>query len=65
MVLAIEFEKLRAGTDASNSDSGSEVARKINANFDKTASVIKEVEGKVDGYISEDDLLILDGNPIE
>ena len=49
MVLAIEFEKLRAGTDASNSDSGSEVARKIKAHLDKTASVIKEVDGKVEG----------------
>lgn len=59
----IEYEKLRAGTDTSNSDSGSEVARKINDNFDKTASAIQEVDKKINGIITEDDLLILDGNP--
>ena len=59
----IEYEKLRAGTDTFNSDSGSEVARKINDNFDKTASAIQEVDKKINGIITENDLLILDGNP--
>lgn len=63
--MAIEFEKLRAGTSSSDSDSGAEVARKVNDNFEKTASAINEVEQKVNGYITEDDILILDGNPKE
>ena len=61
--MAIEYEKLRAGKDSSDSDSGAEVARKVNENFDKTASALEEVDEKISGFLTEDDLLVLDGNP--
>lgn len=59
----IELEKLRAGTNATDSDSGLEVARKINKNFDNTVTAIQEMDKKINGIITENDLLILDGNP--
>ena len=36
------YEKLRAGTTSANSDSGSEVARKFNDNFEKASAKIQE-----------------------
>ena len=38
------YEKLRAGTTVSDSDSGSEVARKFNENFENTKKKFLEIE---------------------
>lgn len=40
----INFELLRAGTNAGDSDSGSEVARKFNDNFAKVNTAFAELE---------------------
>ena len=41
------YEKLRAGTTQNDSDSGSEVARKFNDNFEKVAEKFTEISEKI------------------
>lgn len=48
------FESLVAGTSVDNSDSGAEVARKFNDNFDKVDQRFIAIESELEGL---DDLL--------
>lgn len=41
----LKYESLRAGTTKENSDSGAEVARKVNDNFKKVADKLDELDG--------------------
>ncbi len=43
----LNFEKLRAGTTKDNSDSGAQVAQKVNDNFDKVKAKVEEIEEKI------------------
>lgn len=43
----LNYESLKAGTTKENSDSGAEVARKINENFKKTADELNEINKKI------------------
>ena len=46
------YEKLRAGTTQNDSDSGSEVARKFNDNFEKVAEKFTEISEKLASGLS-------------
>lgn len=53
------YEKLRAGTTAANSDSGSEVARKFNENFEKASAKFLEIDGKLQEFQQSDVIKII------
>lgn len=48
------YELLRAGTTQSNSDSGAEVARKINDNFKKVQEKFAEVDKSIQEGVAAD-----------
>lgn len=48
------YELLRAGTTQSNSDSGAEVARKINDNFKKVKEKFAEVDQSIEEGVAAD-----------
>lgn len=50
--LILFIEKLRAGTTQNDSDSGSEVARKFNDNFEKVAEKFTEISEKLASGLS-------------
>lgn len=43
----LNYESLKAGTTKENSDSGAEVARKVNDNFKKVADKLSEIDEKI------------------
>lgn len=45
--MGLVYELLRAGSTQADSDSGAEVARKFNDNFDKTAKKFQEIEQSI------------------
>lgn len=48
------YELLRAGTTQANSDSGSEVARKINSNFQKVQDKFAELDKTIQDGVTVD-----------
>lgn len=48
------YEKLRAGTTSANSDSGSEVARKFNDNFEKASAKFLEIDQTIQEFHQAD-----------
>ena len=53
------YEKLRAGTSAANSDSGSEVARKFNDNFETASKKFLEIDGQLQEFKQADIIKII------
>lgn len=53
------YEKLRAGTTTADSDSGSEVARKFNENFEKASAKFLEIDGKLQEFQQGDVIKII------
>lgn len=53
------YEKLRAGTTTADSDSGSEVARKFNENFEKASAKFLEIDGKLQEFQQSDVIKII------
>lgn len=53
------YEKLRAGTTSTNSDSGSEVARKFNDNFEKVSKKFIEIDGQFQTFQQADIIKII------
>ena len=49
--MGLVYELLRAGSTQADSDSGAEVARKFNDNFDKTAKKFQEIEQSIKDVI--------------
>lgn len=46
------YELLRAGSTSANSDSGAEVARKFNENFEKVKTKFSELEQSIENGVS-------------
>ena len=53
------YEKLRAGTTSANSDSGSEVARKFNDNFEKASAKFLEIDQTIQEFYQADVIEII------
>lgn len=53
------YEKLRAGTTSANSDSGSEVARKFNDNFEKASAKFLEIDQTIQEFHQADVIEII------
>lgn len=53
------YEKLRAGTTVADSDSGSEVARKFNENFEKASTKFLEIDGVIQEFQQADVIKVI------
>lgn len=53
------YEKLRAGTNPSDSDSGSEVARKFNDNFQNVTTKFLEIDNQIQEFQQADVIKII------